>query len=73
MNDNIDKNKIIDSNRVISGLSTQEAEARLEKYGLNDVVEQKLGLVKKFLAPLYSPISLMLLAAAFLSHLARFF
>lgn len=52
-----------------SGLSTLEAENRIRKYGLNDVEEQKIGLVKKFLTPLYSPISLMLLGAAFLSRL----
>lgn len=57
------------TNRDNSGLSTLEAETRLKKYGLNDVAEQKVGLVKKFLAPLYSPISLMLLGAAFLSRL----
>ncbi|MDD4901722.1 MAG: plasma-membrane proton-efflux P-type ATPase [Patescibacteria group bacterium] len=51
------------------GLSTIEAEKRLEKFGLNDVEERKSGLVKKFLAPLYSPISLMLLGAAFLSYI----
>jgi H+-transporting ATPase len=52
-----------------SGLSTREAEKRLEQYGLNDVSEQKSGLVQKFLAPLYSPISLMLLGAAVLSRI----
>jgi len=52
------------------GLSTTEAEARLKKFGLNDVVENKMGLVKKFFAPLYSPVSLMLLAAAILSYLS---
>jgi len=51
------------------GLSSAEAKERLEKYGQNDVAEQKSGIVKKFLAPLYSPISLMLLAAAVLSFL----
>lgn len=51
------------------GLSTQEAEASLEKYGLNDVVENNVGIIKKFLSPLYSPISIMLLVAAFLSFL----
>lgn len=56
------------------GLSTDEAEARLKKFGFNDVTEQKMGIVKKFLAPLYSPVSLMLLAAAFLSRLnGKFF
>ncbi len=59
--------KITNQNQ--SGLSTTEAEKRLKKYGLNDVVEQKSGLIKKLLAPLYSPISLMLLGAAILSLL----
>jgi H+-transporting ATPase len=52
-----------------SGLSTTEAELKLQKYGLNDVEERQIGFFKKFLSPLYSPISLMLLAAAFLSRL----
>ncbi len=52
-----------------TGLSTIEANARLEKYGPNDVVDKGTGAIKKWLAPLYSPISLMLLGAAFLSHL----
>ncbi len=51
------------------GLSTNEAKGRLEKFGQNDVEERRTGLVKKFLVPLYSPISLMLLGAAFLSRL----
>jgi len=50
------------------GLTTPEAEALLLQYGPNDVSEKGVGL-KKFLAPLYSPISLMLLGAAFLSRL----
>ena len=57
------------TNQIYLGLSTQEAEVRLKKYGLNDVVDRRKGVVKKFLTPLYSPISLMLLGAAFLSYL----
>lgn len=49
------------------GLSVEEAKNRLLKFGLNNVEERKISLIKKFIAPLYSPISLMLLAAAFLS------
>lgn len=52
-----------------SGLSVAEAAARLKQYGPNDVEEKKSGMIKKLLAPLYSPISLMLLAAATLSRL----
>lgn len=51
------------------GLSTAEVRTRFEKYGLNDVEERKSGILKKFLEPLYSPISLMLLGAAVLSRL----
>lgn len=51
------------------GLSTREAEAALERFGINDVAERRTGVLKKFLAPLYSPISLMLLGAATLSRL----
>ncbi|MDE1988433.1 MAG: plasma-membrane proton-efflux P-type ATPase, partial [Patescibacteria group bacterium] len=35
--------------------------------GNNDISEKKIGFIKKFLVPVYSPISLMLLGAAFLS------
>ena len=54
---------------LVQGLTTREAEARLEKYGENDVEERRSGVVKKFIAPLYSPISLMLLGAAVLSKI----
>ncbi len=57
--------------QTISGLTTVEAENRIKKYGLNDVEEKKAGVIKKFLAPLYSPISLMLLGAALLSRLSN--
>ena len=50
-------------------MTTTEAEAKLEKFGLNDVEAREASFIKKFLAPLYSPISLMLLAAALLSRL----
>lgn len=51
------------------GLTSHEAEARLDKYGPNDVEEKTAGLVKKIFAPLYSPVALMLLGAAVLSYL----
>lgn len=50
------------------GLSSVEAKQRLEQYGPNDVAENKTGILKRFLAPLYSPMSLMLLGAAALSY-----
>ncbi len=52
-----------------AGLSTAEAQTRLALYGPNDVAATKRGRAKKLLAPLYSPISLMLLGAALLSRL----
>ena len=51
------------------GLSRQQAEEYLKRFGLNDVSEKKVGFLKKFLVPLYSPISLMLLGAAVLSRI----
>ncbi len=54
-------------NNKYSGLTTFEANERLKRFGLNDVAEQKDNFVKKFLEPLYSPMSLMLLGASILS------
>ena len=54
-------------NKKYSGLTTFEANERLKRFGLNDVAEQKDNFVKKFLEPLYSPMSLMLLGASALS------
>lgn len=51
------------------GLTTKEAQTRLTQFGFNRVQENKKGLIQKFLKPLVSPISLMLLSAAFLSLL----
>lgn len=51
------------------GLSTTQANRLLEKYGFNDVTEKKTGFLRKFFSPLYSPISLMLLGASFLSYI----
>lgn len=50
------------------GLTTQDANALLKKFGPNDVAERRTGVLKKFLSPLYSPISLMMLGAALLSR-----
>lgn len=52
-----------------SGLTSVEAETRLETYGPNDVQARTNGFVRTYVAPLYSPISLMLIAAAVLSRL----
>jgi len=43
------------------GLSGAESKDKLAKFGPNDVAENKIRVIKKFLALLYSPISLMLL------------
>ncbi len=51
------------------GLSSTQAEQLLHKYGYNDVSEKKTGFFKNYIAPLFSPISLMLLGAAVLSYL----
>lgn len=49
------------------GLTSQQAKTLLEENGLNEIPEKKRGIFKKFLGKLISPISLMLLIAAFLS------
>ncbi|MBU6142065.1 plasma-membrane proton-efflux P-type ATPase [Patescibacteria group bacterium] len=51
------------------GLTQSEADLRLEKYGSNDVEEQKVSFFKTYITPLFSPISLMLLGAAVLSRI----
>ena len=49
------------------GLSSSEAEEIRKKSGPNSIKEKKEGLIKKILKVIFSPISLMLVAAAFLS------
>ncbi|MCL5011985.1 MAG: HAD-IC family P-type ATPase [Patescibacteria group bacterium] len=51
------------------GLSTSEVITRRTQYGRNEVAEQKTKYLKKFVAPLFSPISIMLLGAAVLSRI----
>lgn len=51
------------------GLTTIQGKKLLAQYGPNEVAEKKTGIFKKFLSPFFSPISLMLLGAAFLSEL----
>ena len=58
----------------MTGLSTQEANARLEKYGKNKLVEAKKdGLVKRFLKQLADPMIIVLLCAAGLSAVTAAF
>ena len=58
----------------MTGLSTQEANARLEKYGKNKLVEAKKdGLFKRFLKQLADPMIIVLLCAAALSAVTAAF
>jgi len=49
------------------GLSESEAKKLLDKFGENDVLQKERRVIRKFILPLFSPISLMLLGAAVLS------
>lgn len=49
------------------GLSQEEAELRLEKFGINSIREEKIEPWVKFFEGLFSPISIMLLLAALVS------
>ena len=60
--------------RKMTGLSTQEANARLEKYGKNRLVEAKKdSLMKRFLKQLADPMIIVLLCAAALSAVTAAF
>lgn len=50
-----------------TGLTSQEAEKQLKVIGSNEIPEKQSPIFKKLAAKIISPISLMLLAAAFLS------
>jgi len=54
-----------------AGLSTAEAELRLEKYGHNELPEEKINPLLKLLAYFWGPIPWMIEAAAILSALVR--
>ncbi len=53
------------------GLSSKEAQIRINKYGQNKIMEDKQVFLKKTVAMVLSPISLMLLAATLLSYLGH--
>ena len=49
------------------GLSSSEAQERLEKYGANEITEKKVSRIRKFLGYFYGPIPWMIEAAAIMS------
>ncbi len=57
----------MDDNLTLGGLTSEEAEKRLEEYGPNEIPERRTSFFVKIAKWLISPIALMLLAAALLS------
>jgi len=55
----------------LTGLTTQEAEKRLQQYGPNALEEQKVSILLKLLGYFWGPIPWMIEAAAILSALVR--
>ncbi len=55
----------------LTGLSTEEAQKRLEQYGLNALEEKKVSPILKFLGYFWGPIPWMIEIAALLSALVR--
>jgi H+-transporting ATPase len=53
------------------GLSRQEAQDRLEKYGYNEIQEERANPILKFLSYFWGPIPIMIIIAAVLSAVLR--
>jgi plasma-membrane proton-efflux P-type ATPase len=53
------------------GLSKSEAQTRLEKYGYNELIEEKHSAILKFLSYFWGPIPIMIIIAAILSAVLR--
>jgi H+-transporting ATPase len=53
------------------GLSQKEAQARLEKYGYNEIEEERVNPILKFLSYFWGPIPIMIMIAAVLSGVLR--
>jgi H+-transporting ATPase len=53
------------------GLSADEAKKRLEKYGYNEIAEERANPILKFLSYFWGPIPIMIIIAAILSAVLR--
>ena len=53
------------------GLSSSEAEKRIQQYGFNEIEEKKVSLLRKFLGYFWGPIPWMIEVAAVLSLVVR--
>jgi H+-transporting ATPase len=76
--ESLDETKKMDINSLLKklssskdGLSSKEAEKRLEQYGLNEITEKKKNPVLKFLGYFWGPIPWMIEVAAILSAFAQ--